>query len=125
MVATRDPAKPEIDKPQPIPPVIEPTDNPVPEAHDEPPPETVNVSQEDEAEQAQSFTEAARDRDNRDPGPSDSTKVPSGNEEDDVQDLVDHMKDMLASGRIDMGAFRGERNDDDEEDSLGPDAAHE
>jgi len=29
------------------------------------------------------------------------------------------MKQMVSSGRIDMGAFRGERNDDDEEGMLG------
>ena len=38
-----------------------------------------------------------------------------------VQDLVDHMRQMDSSGRIDMSAFRGERNDDDEEGMLGED----
>jgi len=36
-----------------------------------------------------------------------------------VPDLVDRMKQMDASGRLDFDAFRGERNDDDEEGMLG------
>lgn len=38
---------------------------------------------------------------------------------DDEQDVVDHMQQMERSGRIDMDAFRGERNDDDEAEMLG------
>ncbi len=38
---------------------------------------------------------------------------------DDEQDVVDHMQQMERSGRIDMGAYRGERNDDDETEMLG------
>lgn len=38
---------------------------------------------------------------------------------EDAQDVVDHMNQMESSGRIDNGAFRGERNDDDEPDMLG------
>lgn len=38
---------------------------------------------------------------------------------DDEQDIVDHMQQMERSGRIDMGAYRGERNDDDESGMLG------
>ena len=37
----------------------------------------------------------------------------------DVQDLVDHMRDMESSGRIDMGAFEGEENMDDNEEKYG------
>ncbi|MCF8707470.1 hypothetical protein [Rhizorhapis sp. SPR117] len=37
----------------------------------------------------------------------------------DQQDLVDHMEQMVHSGKIDRSAFRGERNDDDEESGLG------
>jgi len=37
---------------------------------------------------------------------------------DDEQDLVDHMEDMLQSGRIDMDAFEGEEPMDDEDGSL-------
>jgi len=38
---------------------------------------------------------------------------------DDTQDTVDHMKQMAEDGRIEGGAFAGERNDDDEESDLG------
>lgn len=38
---------------------------------------------------------------------------------DDGQDVVDHMRQMERSGRIDMGAFDGERNDDDEPQMYG------
>lgn len=37
----------------------------------------------------------------------------------DEPDLVDRMEQMVSSGRIDTGAFAGERNDDDEESELG------
>ncbi|AEG49963.1 hypothetical protein Sphch_2302 [Sphingobium chlorophenolicum L-1] len=39
---------------------------------------------------------------------------------DDTPDLVDKMKEMTRSGRIDNDAFAGEPEMDDEEDSLGP-----
>lgn len=125
MAATHDDPKPEIENPQPVPPVIEPVDDPVPDLHDDPPPEITNLSQdEDEGEQAQTFADASL-HDENDIGLSDTEKVKSGYDDDDVQDLVDHMNDMVASGRIDMDAYRGERNDDDEEGSLGPAGAHE
>lgn len=37
---------------------------------------------------------------------------------DDVQDVVDHMKDMDRSGHIDMDAFDGEEPMDDEDGSI-------
>ena len=53
--------------------------------------------------------------------PTESTKPPTapGEEGDSTQDLVDHMRDMESSGRIDMDAFRGEPNHDDEDDTYG------
>lgn len=78
-------------------------------------PETVNLSEEDE--DAQSQTVAA------DPVTyvlEESDKVSSGDPDDDVEDLVDHMHSMVRSGVIDMDAYRGERNDDDEAGALGP-----
>lgn len=127
MPGTQDPPTPEIDNPPSVPPLMEPKDDPVPDVHDDPPPETVNVSQDDEPDQAQSVADEALHGGGRDQGLSDSTKPGSGgiDDDDDVQDLVDHMHDMVASGRIDMDAYRGERNDDDEEGSLGPAAAQE
>ena len=35
------------------------------------------------------------------------------------------MRQMDSSGRIDLGAFDGERNDDDEEGMLGPQGEEE
>lgn len=88
-------------------------------------PETHNSEQEDEDAQAQTVADEARGRDSRGDDAMDSEKVNSGDESDDVPDLIDRMKQMESSGIIDMGAFRGEPNDDDEEDGLGPDGAQE
>lgn len=37
---------------------------------------------------------------------------------DDTPDLVERMRDMDRSGRIDMGAYEGEENMDDEDSSI-------
>ncbi|SBV34210.1 conserved protein of unknown function [uncultured Sphingopyxis sp.] len=79
-------------------------------------PEARNREQDDETAQAQSVAAAAR----REARLEDSDKKPGGGASDDVQDLVDHMRQMERSGRIDMDAYRGERSDDDEDDELGP-----
>lgn len=79
-------------------------------------PEARNREQDDEEAQAQSVAAAARGEARLE----DSDKKPGGDEGDDVQDLVDHMRQMERSGRIDMDAYRGERSDDDEDDELGP-----
>lgn len=79
-------------------------------------PEARNREQDDEEAQAQTVAEAAR----RDRRQGDSDKVSSGDDSDDVQDLVDHMRQMERSGVIDMDAYRGERSDDDVDDELGP-----
>ncbi|NIJ35479.1 DNA-directed RNA polymerase delta subunit [Sphingopyxis panaciterrae] len=78
-------------------------------------PEALNREQQDEEAQAQTVAEAAR----RERRLEDSDKVKSGDESDDAQDLVDHMRQMERSGRIDMDAYRGERSDDDEDGELG------
>jgi len=78
-------------------------------------PEARNREQDDEDAQAQTVAEAARHA--RPLEDSDKAKTGDG---DDVQDLVDHMRQMERSGRIDMDAYRGERSDDDEDDELGP-----
>jgi hypothetical protein len=54
-----------------------------------------------------------------------SEKTPARDETDDAQDLIDHMRQMEHSGRIDMDAYRGERSDDDEEESIGPGGAEQ
>ena len=81
-------------------------------------PENQNSEQDDEDSQAQTLADEALGRSSDDFGLDDSEKVSTGDEDDDVQDLVDHMRQMERSGRIDNDAYRGERNDDDE-DYLG------
>jgi hypothetical protein len=83
-------------------------------------PELVNREQEDEDAQAQTLADDAI----RGDAMAETESVPSGNAAgivpEDTQDVVDHMNQMERSGRIDMDAYRGERNDDDEAGSLGP-----
>src|SRR3990167_4640154 len=78
-------------------------------------PEARNREQDDEDAQAQIVAEAAQEERRQ----QDSDKATSGDERDDVQDLVDHMRQMRRSGVIDMDAYRGERSDD-ADDELGP-----
>ena len=82
-------------------------------------PEAHNTEQDDEGSQAQTVAEEAL----RGGGEalSDSEKVRGGDPGDGTPDLVDHMNQMASSGHIDMGAFRGERSDDDEEGLYGQD----
>lgn len=81
-------------------------------------PETHNEEQDDHLTQAQEVTEEARNKDG-DASPLDSEKVNRGIDDNSAQDLVDHMRDMEQSGRIDMDAYRGEPNLDDNEDKYG------
>ena len=83
------------------------------------PPETYNAEQDDAPQQAQTLADEALGRVSAFES-GDSEKAPSGLADDDsVPDLVDHMDQMVSSGRIDMSAYRGERSDDDEEGGLG------
>lgn len=88
-------------------------------------PELVNDEQEEESSQAQSVADEAIGRESSAFGLEDSEKASTGDETDDVQDLVDHMVQMETSGRIDMSAYRGERNDDEEEGRYGEAAEEE
>ena len=84
-------------------------------------PELHNAEQDDELEQAQTLAEEALAGGARAASPLDSIK-PDGTGElmdDSTQDLIDKMRDMEQSGRIDMGAFTGEPNHDDNEDKYG------
>lgn len=88
-------------------------------------PEAHNPSQDDEPDQAQSLADEALGR-NRHHGYDetdldDTDRVPGQGDDEggSAPDLVDTMKQMVTNGRIDMSAFRGERNDDDEEGALG------
>lgn len=82
-------------------------------------PEAHNTEQDDEDTQAQSVADEALSRATSSFGLDDTEKVSSGDDSDDAQDLVDKMRQMESSGHIDMGAFRGERNDDDEDGMFG------
>lgn len=83
-------------------------------------PDTDNREQYDEDAQAQTVAdEILASRQDMRRKTAESRKHASGSQSDDVQDLVDHMKQMETSGRIDMDAYRGEQNDDDEEGGLG------
>ena len=87
-------------------------------------PEVRNAEQEDEAGQAHTLADEALRR-TPSPDGGDSERAPvSGLDIDDdagsTPDLVDHMNQMRSDGRIDMGAYRGERMDDDVELGLGP-----
>lgn len=88
------------------------------------PPEAHSSEQDDEPSQAQSLTDEAMGRAGSAAG-NDSERVAGPEDETgSMPDLVDHMKQMVSSGKIDMSAFRGERSDDDEEGSYG-EAANE
>jgi hypothetical protein len=83
-------------------------------------PEFDNAEQDDEPEQSQTLADEALRGEGRAHSPLDSEKVPGGEiDEDSTQDLIDHMRDMEQSGRIDMSAFEGEENHDDNEDKYG------
>jgi hypothetical protein len=84
-------------------------------------PETHNDEQDDHLSPAQEVGEEARNKDG-DWSPLDSEKVHGGiDDEDAKQDLIDRMRDMDQSGRIDMNAYAGEPNMDDNEDKYGED----
>lgn len=82
-------------------------------------PETFNSEQEDEEAQAQAIADDAQNLSPDSPGLSDSEKVKSGLDDDDTEDLVDHMNQMESSGIIDMSAYRGEETMDDLENRYG------
>lgn len=87
-------------------------------------PETHDSEQDGEDEQAQSVAEESGYKD-AEASPLDSVKPANAGSygqvmDDATQDLIDRMRDMEQSGRIDMGAYRGEPNMDDDEDKYGP-----
>jgi hypothetical protein len=84
-------------------------------------PELHNAEQDDELDQAQTLADEALAGAARDASPLDSVKPDDDGEvmDDSTQDLIDKMRDMEQSGRIDMGAYRGEPNHDDDEDAYG------
>lgn len=83
-----------------------------------------NYEQEDESAQAHTvagdaFRGSADAKVKNEESEHGGTTNPAQITPDDEQDVVDIMEQMERSGRIDMGAYRGERNDDDEAEMLG------
>lgn len=83
-------------------------------------PELHNAEQDDEPSQAQRVAGEARTK-SAEASPLDSVKPEDQGDlmDDASQDLIDRMRDMEQSGRIDMGAYRGEPNMDDEDETYG------
>ena len=86
-------------------------------------PDVQNAEQDDEASQAQEVADEALKRGYRPhEGEGGSTHGGKTNPAqiipDDAQDLVDVMEHMDSSGEIDMDAFEGEDNMDDEDGSI-------
>ena len=86
-------------------------------------PETHNDEQDDHRSQAQEVAEQARGITPASGSPTESLKSDnqSGLMNDSTQDTIDHMRDMESSGRVDMGAYEGEPNHDDNVDKYGKD----
>ena len=84
-------------------------------------PELHNAEQDDELEQSQTLADEALAGGASRASPLDSIKNDNPGEvmDDSSQDLIDKMRDMEQSGRIDMGAYRGEPNHDDEDEAYG------
>ena len=82
-------------------------------------PELHNDEQDDERMQAQTVADQAMDESPRSPTESKKGPNDSGLMNDSTQDTVDHMRDMESSGNIDMRAYAGEPNHDDNEDKYG------
>ena len=84
-------------------------------------PETHNDEQDDHRMQAHTVSQAAQKLTQEVRSPTESGKGPGSSAilGDSTQDIIDHMRDMESSGRIDMDAFRGEPNHDDNVDKFG------
>jgi len=86
------------------------------------PPEAHNDEQDPVGTQAQDVADAARREDSHTASPLESTKPPANGLDpapDSTGDLIDEMRRMEGEGRIDMSAFAGEPNHDDEPGTFG------
>lgn len=86
------------------------------------PPEVHNDGQDPHGAQAQDVAEDARRADSRSASPLESTKPDADDYDpapDSKGDLIDEMRRMEGAGTIDMSAFAGEPNHDDEPDTYG------
>ncbi|MEY3622928.1 MAG: hypothetical protein RLZZ407_487 [Pseudomonadota bacterium] len=81
--------------------------------------ENYNSEQDDESAQAQTVSDDAIRNNPNGESEHGGTTNPAQIYPDDAQDVVDHMHQMERSGQIDMDAYRGERSDDDEPETLG------
>lgn len=81
--------------------------------------ENYNSEQDDESAQAQTVSDDAIRNIPNGESEHGGTTNPAQIYPDDAQDVVDHMHQMERSGQIDMDAYRGERSDDDEPETLG------
>ena len=86
-------------------------------------PETHNDEQDDHRSQAQEVAKQAMNPKHDATSPLESEKSANGSDlmNDSTQDTIDRMRDMEQSGRIDMDAYRGETNHDDNVDKFGKD----
>lgn len=87
---------------------------------DELAPENENAEQRDGDAQSQTVADEAQDRATAAFALEDSEKLERSFDAPDAQDLVDHMNQMDHSGTIDMSAYSGEPNHDDNVDKYGP-----
>lgn len=90
---------------------------PIPLAH-----ETRNREQHDEDAQAHDVAEAARRPGSAATSPLESVKPETNDNDvapDSTGDLIDEMRRMEGAGQIDMSAFAGEPNHDDEPGAYG------
>ncbi len=86
------------------------------------PPEALNDEQDPVGQQAQDVAQDAMREGSHTTSPLESTKPESNPYDpapDSTGDLVDEMRRMEGEGRIDMSAFAGEPNHDDEPDTYG------
>ncbi len=85
--------------------------------------ETENREQDDADTQAQSVTDDAlgRSSDPSEDSEHGGASNPAAITPDDAPDLVDRMEQMVSSGHLDMGAYRGEPDHDDEPGTYGND----
>ncbi|MBH5321583.1 hypothetical protein [Aurantiacibacter sediminis] len=84
-------------------------------------PETHNDEQDDHRMQAQEVSEQAQATTSETVSPLESKKVSEsiGVQGASKQDMIDQMSEMESSGRIDMDAYAGEPNHDDNVDKYG------
>lgn len=87
-------------------------------------PEMHNDEQDDHRMQAQEVSDEARPTTVTTRMPTESDRGPNGTGifGNPTQDTVERMRDMESSGRIDMNAFAGEPNHDDNVDKFGKSA---